>query len=332
MASLLNQITRKKQTLDQLRPLAQDLVKNLDDWYRVELTYTSNAIEGNTLSRQETALIVEKGLTVSGKTLVEHQEAVNHAQAFDFVNTLAKNSRAKFDEADVLDIHRLILQKIDDVDAGRYRTMAVRIAGSNVVLPNAAKVPQLMQEFIAWLNTNRVSHPVTLATDAHYKLVSIHPFIDGNGRTGRLLMNLLLLQAGYPPAVIRKADRLRYITALETGQLGGPLDAYYQLIYQTVEKSLDLYLKTVRSKSTPQTKTKSKLLKIGKLAQTTRESIHTLRFWAKQGLIEVADLTESGYQLFDPAAIEKVKQIRRLQKEQRLTLAEIKEKLKEASS
>lgn len=244
MDDKLVQLTKKKQQLDSYRPLPQELVKNLEDWYRVELTYTSNAIEGNTLSRQETAMVVEKGITVEGKTVKEHLEAINHALAFDFIKSLVSKTHV-VTEREILDIHRLILTKIDDHNAGKYRTVPVRIAGSTVILPNAAKVPDLMQRFGQWLQ-KREGPPVTHAAYAHFKLVSIHPFVDGNGRTARLLMNLLLMREGYPPAIIGKEDRRRYIDAIEKAQLGGNLDDYLTLIYEAVETSLDIYLEAAK--------------------------------------------------------------------------------------
>lgn len=242
---ILEQLTTKKQQLDKLRPLPPELEKNLDDWYRVELTYTSNAIEGNTLTRQETALVVEKGLTIEGKTLNEQLEAKNHALAYSFVKKLAqdKKNRKDLTENDILEIHRIFLSGIDNANAGKYRNVAVRIAGSDIVLPNPVKVPELMSEFHHWLVSENQDHPAKIAADVHFKLVSIHPFTDGNGRTARLLMNLLLLQAGYAPAVIKAQDRKAYIDAVYQGQKNNKLDDYYQIIYQAVERSLDEYLK-----------------------------------------------------------------------------------------
>ena len=226
MDDLLKQLTEKKQKLDSFRPLPSALVTNLEDWFKIELTYTSNAIEGNTLTRKETALVVEKGLTVRGKTLTEHLEAINHAQAIDFIKALVKAKRKKISERVVLDIHALILKKIDDDDAGRYRSVAVRIQGADIVLPNPIKVPELMSEFFRWLHGANTDHCVKIAADAHFKLVSIHPFADGNGRTARIFMNLLLMQNGYPPALIRNNDRDFYIDSVEKGQLSGSLDNY----------------------------------------------------------------------------------------------------------
>ena len=243
---ILNQLTKKKQLLDSYKPFPPELVKNLDEWFKIELTYTSNAIEGNTLSRAETALVVEKGITIKGKTIQEHQESVNHGNALEFIKLLESKSRQEITQADILDIHRLILAKIDDTNAGRYRSVPVRIAGPTVALPNPFKVPDLMEEFMLWLKADTNDHPATISALAHFKLVSIHPFVDGNGRTARLLMNLLLAQMGYPPAVINKEDRMQYINAIEKAQLTGNLDDYLNLIYTAVDHSLDLYLESVQ--------------------------------------------------------------------------------------
>ncbi len=254
MEDVLTKLTTKKQRLDAYKPLPVEVVKNLDEWFRIELTYTSNAIEGNTLTRQETALVVEEGITVQGKSVQEHLEAINHAKAFDFIQKeLIQKRRVDITQQDILDIHRVILHKIDDTNAGRYRSVPVRLRGSQTILPNPLKVPALMDEFFRWLQGESTDHPVKIAADAHYKLVTIHPFVDGNGRTARLLMNLLLMQAGYPSAIIRKEDRSVYINSLEKGQTGGSLDDYYSVIFEAVDRSLDIYLETVEPERLPQT-------------------------------------------------------------------------------
>jgi Fic family protein len=327
MNELLQQIDSKKQRLDGHRPLPPELVKNLDDWFRVELTYTSNAIEGNTLSRQETALVVEKGLTVAGKSLREHLEAINHAHALDFIGSLVTKPRQELSEIDVLDIHNLILQGNDNLNAGRYRHVSVRIAGSTVILPNWVKVPDLMQAFYTWMHTTSPIHPVLFAADAHFQLVSIHPFVDGNGRTARLLMNLLLLQQGYPPALIRKEDRQRYISSLEQAQLGGILIDYYRVICEAVERSLDIYLEALEPITHEALASPATLLKIGELAKATGENTSTLRYWTQAKLLQVASTTAGGYQLYSPAMIIRVQLIRKLQHEQRLTIDEIRQRL-----
>lgn len=321
-------LTDKKAQLDSHRPLSPALVGNLEQWFLVELTYTSNAIEGNTLTRKETAVVVEKGLTVSGKSLVEHLEATNHAEALRHIMHLAQSKTSELTETALLNIHGTILRGIDDAHAGYYRSIPVRISGSMVVLPNPRKVPDLMEAFMGEITSNQSLHPVMLAAEAHYQLVTIHPFIDGNGRTARLLMNLILMQHGYPPALIRTRDRLRYIQALETAQLGGSKDAFYRIVAEAVNRSLDIYLKAVSGEAAQieDEPTEAQLLRIGQLAKLTGETTPTLRFWTKEGLLAVAAVTDSNYQLYDPQMVERVRQIRELQK-QRFTIREIRSKL-----
>ena len=315
----------KKQQLDQHRPLPDALMRNLEDWFRVELTYTSNAIEGNTLTRRETAMVVEKGITVGGKTLIEHLEATNHARALDWVRDQVKRKPHDLIEKDILQIHDIILKGISDEGAGHYRSVAVRISGSTVILPNPLKVPDLMDDFITWLKQTDKLHPVELAAEAHYRLVTIHPFVDGNGRTARLLMNLILLMSGYPAAIIRKRDRLAYIGSLEKAQLGGSKEDYLKIISSAVNRSLNIYLKAVKGE-TEEPEAEIKLLKIGELAKQVGENNSTIRHWTKEGLLDVAKITQSNYQLYSTEMIKRIELIKEL-KSKRFTLNEIKEKI-----
>jgi len=321
-------LTEKKKILDKHRPFDAALVKNLEEWFRIELTYTSNAIEGNTLSRAETALVVEKGLTIGGKSITEHLEAANTAAALDFVKEQIKRKPSELKEKDVLKIHEIILSGINKEDAGLYRRVPVRISGSAVVLPNPKKVQNLMDEFFSWLKKETKLHAVELAAKAHYSLVTIHPFVDGNGRTARLLMNMILMMKGFPPAIIRKNDRLAYIKSLEKPQLvNGERDSkndYFKLIAAAVDRSLNIYLKAINGENAETTN--EKLLKIGELAKLTKQTTSTIRHWTKEGLLQVAEITESGYQMYDAEMTEKVKKIQEM-KEKRMTLTEIKESL-----
>ena len=325
-----NPLTAKKEQIDQFRPLPPELVQNLEEWFLIELTYTSNAIEGNTLTRKETAAVVEKGLTIGGKSLTEHLEATNHAKALADIMALAQSKTSDLTENSILTIHNTILRGIDDNNAGHYRSIPVRISGSPVILPNPKRVPDHMKDFISEITTIKNLHPVKLAAKAHYQLVTIHPFVDGNGRTARLLMNLILLQHGYPPALIRKRDRIKYISSLEKAQLGGSMDDYYKVIFDATNRSLDIYLNAVTGKDEkqPSKTTSSSLLRIGQLAKQTGESNATIRYWTKEGLLHVTDTTTSGYQLYDTSMIKRIKKIRKLQS-QRYTLKEIKEKLEQ---
>lgn len=322
--NLLQQLTNKKSRLDKLRPLPPELIKNLDEWYKIELTYTSNAIEGNTLTRAETALVVDKGITVRGKSLVEHLEAKNHASAVDYIRELAKSTTpSDITEDIILDIHRQILTSIDDTNAGRYRNVPVRVNGSRTIFPNYMKVAELMKEFIEELHRiAKTEHPVIVAAFAHFRLVSIHPFVDGNGRTSRLLMNLILEQNEYPPAIIQKEERIKYINALEQSQMTENPHLFYEVVGEAVGRSLDIYLDEDKTPVTADVR----LYKIGELARLTGEEVPTIRFWTDQGLLELADRSGGGYRLYSPDAVERSKKIRELQQE-RFTLGEIKDKL-----
>lgn len=237
---MTNQIQAKKAQLDALRPFSPKALAQLEAWYDVELTYTSNAIEGNTLTRQETAVVLEKGITVRGKPLKDHQEAVDHLAALQYVRELVRQERS-IAEADIREIHRLVASGTLKDEAGRYSTQPRRVAGSRVVFPNPAKVPSLMESFGQWMEDAPIGFETAL--EAHLRLVSIHPFSDGNGRTARLLMNLLLMKAGYPPLVIRPEDRLEYLESIESYQLGQGTEGYQVLMHTRLEAALDDYLR-----------------------------------------------------------------------------------------
>lgn len=318
--TLLAEIEKKRSRLEGLGGLSRITSNNLDEWYRIELTYTSNAIEGNTLSRAETALVVEKGITVAGKSIQEHLEASNHAQAWGWVKNLVKKKHYQLDERDLLELHQLILQRIDETNAGKYRNVPVRITGSRAIMPNPVKVPDLMVKYFEWLG-EKTQDKIMHACEAHYRLVSIHPFADGNGRTARLVMNLLLLVAGYPPIIVRKEDRHAYLTSLETAQVGGSSDKYYQLMLEGLERSLDIYLEAAGVSTGDEGE--EKLLKVGELAGMTNESVATIRHWTKMGLLPVSGLTKGKYQLYSPKLVGTISQIRQLQSQRRLSLEEI---------
>lgn len=292
MDDKLLHLEAKKKQLDSYKPLKNELIKNLEEWFRIELTYTSNAIEGNTLTRQETAMVVDEGLTVSGKSLTEHQEAINHAQAFDYIQILVSKKRQELTATDIMDIHSIILNKIDDANKGRYRNVAVRLRGSETVLPNPLKVPELMEEFIKWLQSDNSDNPVKIAIDAHFKLVSIHPFVDGNGRTARLLLNLLLMQAGYPAAIIRKEDRNTYINSLEKAQTKNDLTVYYNLMLEAIDRSLDIYLEAVEPERIimPELTSGKRFYTTEEVAKLLQIDPETVRRYVRQGLLRAVKL------------------------------------------
>lgn len=248
MQELLEQIYQKKEQLDKLRPLSDAQVKNLKNVYDIQLTYNSNAIEGSTLTYSETKLILNEGITIGGKSMNEHLEAVNHREAIGYIEELANIKTEELTLIDIKNIHHLILKGIDNKNAGVYRTKNVGVVKSNGEIHSFAeplKIEEEMNDFIEWLHSQTMKEPILLAALIHLKFVSIHPFIDGNGRTARLLMNLVLLQNGYPQAIIKVSNRAKYIQAIEKYQQSSNNDHsdFYKLVLQSVNNSLDLYSK-----------------------------------------------------------------------------------------
>jgi len=241
MDELLVSIAGKRKRLDELRPLSAVALKTLEHYYDIELTYTSNAIEGNTLSAVETTLVIEKGVTISGKPLKDHLEALDHYDAIRYVRELARQETS-LTERDVRDLHKLIMQRSAPEMAGRYADLPryVRTETGRYSFPSPAEVPALMGDFARWLGT--VSNTPDAAFTAHRRLVGIHPFNDGNGRTARLLMNLLLIRGGYPPVAVRPEDRLEYIRCLQQEQAGQGAVAFNTLFFRRLDATLGEYL------------------------------------------------------------------------------------------
>jgi len=243
LETLVASIEQKKAELDRLRPLSASALTQLQKHYDVDLTYTSNAIEGNTLTLRETAEVIEHGITVGGKPLRDHLEAVDHYEALQWMRELASKA-TPVDENVVCELHRRIVARSQPDIAGIYSRNPRRIAGSPVVFPNPAKIPQLMEEFGAWLKT-APPDPAS-AIEAHYRLVSIHPFTDGNGRAARLLMSLMLIRGGYPPVAVRPEDRKTYLDSLERASLAEDLTPYRIFMHQRLDATLGEYLSALQ--------------------------------------------------------------------------------------
>ncbi len=236
----MNQYTEIDRLRDELNQLRGQYHEKVIKALEIEYTYESNKIEGNTLTLQETALVVEKGLTVGGKTLNEHLEAINHTYAIDFIKAVAQN-KEPITERLITEIHALILKGIDDRNAGKYRTVPVMISGATHVPPQPYEVPTQMQGLMKWYNEHKDTlHPIVLSAEMHERLVTIHPFIDGNGRTSRLLMNLILLQHGYPIAILKgdSDNRLRYYNALEKAQAENNKQPFIDFVAETIKESI----------------------------------------------------------------------------------------------
>ena len=242
----LERIADKKSQLDALRPFPAAALKNIKESLTMEWTYNSNSIEGNTLTLQETKMVIEEGFTIKGKSLREHFEAVNHHDAIDFVESLVSSNYILTDK-DILTIHGMVLQKIEKEFAGRYRNAGVRISGANFIPPNALKIDGLMTDLIEWLNNKTVKiNSIVKAAVFHHRFVWIHPFFDGNGRTVRLVFNLYLMKLGFPPAIILKNDRKKYYDALNKAN-NGDYSKIVLLVMQALERSIDIYLSNLNN-------------------------------------------------------------------------------------
>ena len=238
-------LDEKLDKLNKARPLSQSTLGNLKDKFEIDMTYNSNAIEGNTLTLRETWLVVRKGITIGGKTLQEHLEAKNHVEALHFLFDLV-NRKRQITEVDILELHKLVLDKIDPEHAGKYRDVQVYISGSTHKPPVASEVPTLIKDVVNELNNkNKKAKAVESASKVHYLTAKIHPFTDGNGRLARLLLNLRLMRAGFPPVVLHKTERNSYYAALTKAD-DGDLYPITALIVKNVEKSLDLYLSVIK--------------------------------------------------------------------------------------
>jgi Fic family protein len=245
MDKLLSAVTAKKARLDQLRPASPEALARLEHYYDIELTYSSNAIEGNTLSPVETTLVIEKGITVSGKPLKDHLEALDHYDAIRYVRELALR-RTPLTEGDVRNLHKLVTQRSAPEIAGLYANLPryVRTETGRHSFPSPAEVPALMGDFAQWLQS--APNTPDNAFAAHLRLVNIHPFNDGNGRTARLLMNLILIRTGYPPISVRPEDRLEYIRSLQEEQAGHGAAEFTLLLYRRLDATLEEYLSALK--------------------------------------------------------------------------------------
>lgn len=234
----------KKQQLDAKRPLPKHTVQSLREKLFLEWTYNSNAIEGNTLTMNETKVVLE-GITVGGKTMQEHLEVINHQDAIFYVEDIVR-SEEPLSEWQIKNLHRLVLKGIDDRYAGVYRDQQVFISGATHTPPPPLKIQEQMDALMNWYNDEaQEMHPIVRGAMLHAIFVGIHPFIDGNGRTSRLLLNLELMKAGYPPIIIRVENRLAYYNTLDKAHTTEDYEGFIELVAKEVEASLDLYLSAI---------------------------------------------------------------------------------------
>lgn len=225
-----------KQKLDSYRPLPKETVKSIHDDLLIKWTYNSNAIEGNTLTVYETKVILEEGITIGGKKLREHFEVINHKEAILFVEDIVQEGN-ELTEYTIKSIHNLILNNIDKKNAGAYRKKNVLISSASHKPTDYIHVNHEMESLIAWYNSTDL-HPVEKAALLHCKFVNIHPFIDGNDRTARLLLNFELMKYGYPPIIINTEDRFKYYEALDKGTVSGDFEMFFGMVSKYCEERL----------------------------------------------------------------------------------------------
>jgi Fic family protein len=276
-------LDEKRRKLDSLRPLPVQAVRKLREQFELEMTYNSNAIEGNSLTLKETYLVISEGLTIKGKPLKDHLEAKNHTDAMAYLFELVEQKRKQtISQYLIRSLHHLVVQDTDQGWAGRYRNSAVMITGTDHRPPEAVDVSRCMSDLIAWVGKERSNlHVVELAALFHHKLVHIHPFFDGNGRTARLAMNIFLLQAGFPLVIVLKNDRQKYYRVLAQADK----DRYEPLVRfvaQAVERSLDMYIRVL----TPSTKKKERFMTLAELSEQSSYSPKYLNLLARSGKLE----------------------------------------------
>jgi len=279
-------LENKLKQLNKLRPISNTLILKLKERFEVEMTYNSNAIEGNTLTLKETFWVIQEGITVKGKSLKDHLEARNHKDALDFLYELInKNQKNTISEHLIKELHALIIQDINKKIAGQYRIVDVFITGTDHTPPSAIDVPYKMKELIKWAQKNYKSmNIIEFAAIFHHKFVHIHPFEDGNGRTGRLLMNIFIMAYGFPLSVIQNNDRQKYYRALALADSGN-YKLLVNFIAQAVLRSLNIYLDTLIP-----TKDKEKYLPLSEISKVFPYSQEYLSKLAKEGKIEAYKL------------------------------------------
>lgn len=237
------EIDRIKKEIDNRRPFKSEMLEKIKEYYRIGLTYSSNALEGNSLTETETKIVLEDGITIGGKPLKDHYEAMGHSEAYTYLFELVKNKQIK--GKDILELHRLFYYRIDSKNAGVYRKEKVIITGTKFIPPAPPEIPTLMKKLVSSIPEMREKyHPVEVAALLHKELVTIHPFTDGNGRTARLLMNLVLLQDGYAITIIPPILRNDYIESLKKAQTGEKSNVQFvNFISSMVYESMKDYIR-----------------------------------------------------------------------------------------
>ena len=317
-------LTKKKRELDELPPLKDDVKNALGKQMILDFVCAGNCFDGSSLTRRETEEILYRDMTVPKHSLTEHIRTLNLKHGFEMISEKAlRHSANPVDDKDVKEFHRIVVRGLDDKNAGMYRGFSINFGDTDIVLPDSVKVLRLMDDFGMWLFTARSLHPVTLAAEAHLRLLSIQPFADGNAAVARLLMNFLLLRAGYPPAVFARREKREYWTAVRAAAFDNMRGEYDKIIGRAVNRGLDLYKKAAVSERIDDTDNEPYFMRIGQLAKETGERVSTLRYWTQMGLLETAGKTSADYVLYSSDVFPQIQRLKKL-KDERYTLEEIK--------
>jgi len=280
---LIKRVEERKKRLDTLRPLPKDALKKLLEDIRLRHTYHSDAIEGNTLTLQETKLVLEEGVTIGGKPLKDHVEAKNDAEAFDLMVKLV-HAKKSVSQDIIQEIHEIVTKGILG-ESGKYRTENVRITGSKTTPPSYSKIVKLMGEYISNIKELKLQ-PIKKAAFIHHELVLIHPFLDGNGRVSRLVTNLYLMKEGYPPVVLKKEDRRKYYQVLQRAD-ESDLSPFANFIAQAVHEALMYYLSSFVDDE--------RLISLKEIAEFAPYSQEYLSLRARQGKLDAVKIENVWY-------------------------------------
>lgn len=281
--SLLDKIEKKKEKLDSLRPLPKDAVKRIIEDIRLRHTYHSDAIEGNTLTLQETKLVLEEGITIGGRPLKDHIEARNDAEAFDLMIELV-NSKKKFSQEIIQQIHEFVMKGILK-NPGQYRTENIRITGAKIKPPSYLKIVKLMDDYVQNIEKLKLQ-TIKKTSFIHHEFVRIHPFIDGNGRVARLLTNFYLMKKGYTPIIIQKEDRKKYYKTLNKADQGD-LSDFANFIARLINESLQYYLSSFIDEE--------RLVTLSELSKKSEYSQEYLSLRARQGKLDAVKIENIWY-------------------------------------
>ena len=322
-------LTQKKNELEKLPPLNGDVEEELRKTVDLELTSVGDCFDGGALTRRETEQVLFKDKVVPQRSLTEHIQALNISKAFEMIQELAARTGRPVDDSDVKNIHRVIVRELDDKNGGMFRGFAMTFPTGDQPLPEPVRVQRMMDDFGMWLYTVRTLHPVAMAAEAHLRLMSIHPFGKGNGKTARMLMNLILMKNGYPPALFSRREKKEYWQSLEAAIYNNDRTDYDKLICRAVNRALELYLKTAKKQTVDvEDESVPYFLRIGQLAKETGERVSTIRYWTTMGIIEPVGKTSADYMIYSSDVLGRIKKLKDL-KAQRYTLDEIKLRLGE---